>query len=76
MVWLSINPDSEPKSSVEVVAAAYVFMADPKRVKPWMMAAYYNRYIDPTVCKLSLSNNPVHSCGDYWQDDEEKHKDE
>jgi hypothetical protein len=50
MTWLSINPASEPSSSVQIVAQA--FFIDESEVTPTEMAYYYNRYLDPT---LSLS---------------------
>jgi hypothetical protein len=57
MVWLSINPDAEPLTSVQVVAGTYLKPVE--KVTPTDMAAYYNEYVDPTVCDLSLSNDSL-----------------
>jgi hypothetical protein len=59
--WLSINPNSEPASSVELVANYYDL--SPGSVTPNMMAFYYNNIIDPTVCSLSVSHRSI-TCSD------------
>ena len=52
MVWISINPASEPLESVAVVAS-FLYI-DPDEVTPGEMAEFYNEYFDPTVCQLVL----------------------
>jgi hypothetical protein len=45
MPWISINPDSEPKTSVE--AAAYIIGVEPEEITPTQMAVAYN-LVNPT----------------------------
>jgi hypothetical protein len=45
MPWISINPDSEPKTSVE--AAAYIIGVEPEEITPTQMATAYNM-VNPT----------------------------
>ncbi len=52
MPWISINPASEPQTSVAIVAA--ILYIDPEEVTPNEMAEFYNDYLDPTVCQLTL----------------------
>jgi hypothetical protein len=45
MPWISINPDSEPRTSVE--AAAYIIGVEPEEITPTQMAMAYN-LLNPT----------------------------
>jgi hypothetical protein len=45
MPWISINPDSEPKTSVE--AAAYIIGIKPEEITSTQMATAYN-LLNPT----------------------------
>jgi hypothetical protein len=45
MPWISINPDSEPKTTVE--AAAYIIGVEPEEMTPTQMAIAYN-LLNPT----------------------------
>ncbi|HAJ59543.1 MAG TPA: hypothetical protein DCP31_09945 [Cyanobacteria bacterium UBA8543] len=64
MTWLSINPNSEPRSSVEVVADA--FNLHPTQVNCHDMAIFYNRYLDPTVTKLEVTPEAKSRFVDRW----------
>jgi hypothetical protein len=59
MVWISINPDSEPESSVNIVAKKYGVSRNTGKVDPYSMACYYNFYLDPSVCNLSVSSREL-----------------
>lgn len=61
MTWLGINPDSEPLSSVEVVAKHFCIY--PEDVTPEEMAIFYNQ-VDPTLCGLTVSPEPAPRYGD------------
>jgi hypothetical protein len=52
MTWIGINPASEPFESVALVAA--ILYIDPEEVTPTEMADFYNDFLDPTVCQLTL----------------------
>lgn len=67
MPWISINPASEPSSSVQIVAQA--FYIDESEVTPTEMADYYNHYLDPTLLSLEPSKEPVSRYGNQQQED-------
>ncbi len=63
MPWISINPNSEPRTSVEVVADEFNLM--PHEVTPCLMAEYYN-VVDPTVAKLEVTPEATAKFVDRW----------
>lgn len=63
MTWLSINPDSEPVSSVEVVADEFSML--PNQVNGEAMADYYN-VIDPTLAELEVTPEAKARFVDRW----------
>jgi hypothetical protein len=52
MPWISINPDSEPRTSVE--AAAYIIGVEPEEITPTQMAIAYN-LLNPTVTEVETT---------------------